>query len=593
MLAGSCAGAGKDNAINCAAGHHMAEAGWLTTNAVRDSITHWWVASPQQQNPGYYYWYASALRRNYDKDGNTSILRQVVPAYVQQHLRYANGTLPDRGAAFNEDADCLWNLPGNEGQEGSLSGPGCRPLVQSMMYGESSSLAVLCAAIGDSACAAQMQAEAERWQRRVLRLWNPALDSFDTLRLGDPPPPPPPPPPPSPHPHPHPGPPPPVPAGWALLPSHNETFCCDQSACTDGGSTFLFSGSATVAECAAKCLADARCNFITCATGDRCMNSEYCNTTGPWQNTAETVRTYHKPSLQLQAAAPPSPPPPGPPPTMAGVRELASLSSPWFFQAVPQENASSYAASWLSAFDPEGLGGPFGLRTAEKRHPGYSCSAGCCSWAGHYWPFESSKAVTAAIHVLNHYADTVDTLDKRKFWHLLWQYTASHTPAWGVMNGVGNNGRKGTACYANLTAASQTARWLEPGLGLGDYWVAENGCADATIPTDAGSIPGPAWTDDATLGYRYNHASFMDLVLSGVVGLVPSANGTLVVNPLVPADVLPWWAADGMLLHGRVISVLFDADGKHYNKGAGLQVLVDGVKAASAPTLSKLVVNLS
>ena len=85
----------------------------------------------------------------------------------------------------------------------------------------------------------------------------------------------------------------------------------------------------------------------------------------------------------------------------------------------------------------------------------------------------------------------------------------------------------------------------------------------------------------------------MDLVLSGVVGLVPSANGTLIVNPLVPADVLPWWAADGMLLHGRVISVLFDADGKHYNKGAGLQVLVDGVKAASAPTLSKLVVNLS
>ena len=49
----------------------------------------------------------------------------------------------------------------------------------------------------------------------------------------------------------------------------------------------------------------------------------------------------------------------------------------------------------------------------------------------------------------------------------------------------------------------------------------------------------------------------------------------------------------GMLLHGRVISVLFDADGKHYSKGAGLQVLVDGVKAATAPTLSKLVVNLS
>ena len=144
------------------------------------------------------------------------------------------------------------------------------------------------------------------------------------------------------------------------------------------------------------------------------------------------------------------------------------------------------------------------------------------------WPFETSKAITAAIHVLNHYP-TVDTLDGHKFWRLLWQYTATHTPAWRVMDGVGNNGRKGTgttandtaslapvrshtplnACrsraagfYQNLSAAKQTARWLEPGSGLGEFWVAENGCADSNMSTDAGVIPGPAWTDDATLGYR-------------------------------------------------------------------------------------------
>ena len=56
--------------------------------------------------------------------------------------------------------------------------------------------------------------------------------------------------------------------------------------------------------------------------------------------------------------------------------------------------------------------------------------------------------------------------------------------------------------YQNLSAAKQTARWLEPGSGLGEYWIAENGCADDNITTDAGVIPGPAWTDDATLGYR-------------------------------------------------------------------------------------------
>ena len=90
----------------------------------------------------------------------------------------------------------------------------------------------------------------------------------------------------------------------------------------------------------------------------------------------------------------------------------------------------------------------------------------------------------------------------------------------------------------------------------------------------------------------YNHATFDDLVLSGVVGLIPSANGSLVVNPLVPADALPWWAADGMVLHGRVVSVLFDADGKKYGKGAGLKVWLDGKVVAQAETMRKLTVQL-
>ena len=90
----------------------------------------------------------------------------------------------------------------------------------------------------------------------------------------------------------------------------------------------------------------------------------------------------------------------------------------------------------------------------------------------------------------------------------------------------------------------------------------------------------------------YNHATFDDLVLSGVVGLIPSANGSLVVNPLVPAEALPWWAADGMVLHGRVVSVLFDADGKKYGKGAGLKVWLDGKVVAQAETMRKLTVQL-
>ena len=84
----------------------------------------------------------------------------------------------------------------------------------------------------------------------------------------------------------------------------------------------------------------------------------------------------------------------------------------------------------------------------------------------------------------------------------------------------------------------------------------------------------------------------MDLVLSGVVGLQPSQNGTLLVNPLVSPTTLPWWAADGVSLHGKIITVVFDVDGMHYMAGAGLKVMVNGALAASSPTLKPLAVQL-
>ena len=208
--------AGKYNTINCAAGHHMTEGGWLRNRSVTDSYSRWWTTDEARHN--YYYWWATAARRNYGKSGDAALLRATVPAYKAQFLQYARGQLPAANAGFSAEHDCLWNAPGNEGQENSLSGDGCRTLVQSMMFGEADALAELCAAIGDAAGEAEMGAEAARWQRRVLRLWNANLSSFDTLRFAYSPPPGPPPPPP--------GPPPP---GFTRLPSHDMTFCCDQA----------------------------------------------------------------------------------------------------------------------------------------------------------------------------------------------------------------------------------------------------------------------------------------------------------------------------------------------------------------------------
>ena len=112
--------AGKYNTINCAAGHHIAEAGWMRQPAVMDSYTRWWLMSEARHN--YYYWYATALKRNFDKTGNLTVLEESLPRYKEQFLLYAQGKLPTANARFDPVADCLWNAPGNEGQEQTISG---------------------------------------------------------------------------------------------------------------------------------------------------------------------------------------------------------------------------------------------------------------------------------------------------------------------------------------------------------------------------------------------------------------------------------------------------------------------------------------
>ena len=104
----------------------------------------------------------------------------------------------------------------------------------------------------------------------------------------------------------------------------------------------------------------------------------------------------------------------------------------------------------------------------------------------------AAKAISAAINVLNTYP-TVKSLDNEKLWTLLWQYAASHTPLWKVINTT--NGE-----FCDLSdPQSDLQKWLLP--GTENYWIAESGCADRN---DMGQ---PAWTDVAEEGYEYNHST--------------------------------------------------------------------------------------
>jgi len=456
--------AGSNNTIPCAAGHHLTDARWLRDPAVAESYSRWWLSGLPGVRKNYYSWLMSAVRRRLQVQGAGALARiaELLPNASANFRAFANGSSPG-GSAFVASSDCLYNVDGTEGQERAISGAGCKPIANSLMHGEASALADLCAAAGDAACAAEFAAEAARWRARALSLWNAELGSFDTLKTVPP-----------------------------------------------------------------------------------------------------------------NASAPPPPPPP-----FAGVRELGSLSSPWLYGVVRADNAGQFAGSWAAAFDPDGFLAPFGLRTAERRHPKFNCpTPGCsggCYWSGPSWPFETSKLLRAGIDALQQpavAAQLAAQLNRTGFWLLLGQYVQMHAPgAWVITNW--------TKAAPNATA--DPARLQSEGLlldGLGLSWVAELGCAD-----DA------RWTDVPEHGYLYEHSTFVDLVIGGVAGLAPaawSADGaapSVSVQPLQPSDdALDWWCLDGALVGGRFVTVLWDADGSRYGRGRGLSVLLDGALAAHADT---------
>ena len=73
----------------------------------------------------------------------------------------------------------------------------------------------------------------------------------------------------------------------------------------------------------------------------------------------------------------------------------------------------------------------------------------------------------------------------------------------------------------------------------------------------------------------YNHATFCDIVITGLVGLRPRQDEYLELNPLIDSSVA-YIALDGVQYHGRSLTIAWDRDGSRYGRGKGLSIWVDG-----------------
>ncbi len=210
---------------------------------------------------------------------------------------------------------------------------------------------------------------------------------------------------------------------------------------------------------------------------------------------------------------------------------------PWYFN-LPEKK---HEHAWLQINDKEGFDSPYGLTTAERRHPEFRTrGVGKCEWDGAIWPFASSQTLTALANYLNTESDPVVTKDS--YFRHMELYVESQY----------HRGRP----YIGEYLDEVTGYWLK---------------------------------GDQERARYYNHSTFNDLMITGLVGLRPRADKTLEINPLLPDTEWDWFCLDNVRYHNHIITIIWDRHGDKYHHGKGLTVLVDGKQVGNRATLGRLV----
>jgi F5/8 type C domain len=212
---------------------------------------------------------------------------------------------------------------------------------------------------------------------------------------------------------------------------------------------------------------------------------------------------------------------------------------PWQF-GLPDPG---YEAAWKFLMDENYFAAPFGPRTVERNDPMYYLSQGCCWWSGQSWPYATTQTLKAMANLLHDYKQEFVTRDD--YIRLLTTFAKTH--------------RKN-----------------------GQPYIAE-GCHPET-----GSWEGH---DAYNHSEHYFHSGYVDLVLTGVVGIRAGDENRLEIDPLAPAT-WDYFCVDNLVYRGHQVSILWDRTGKKYNKGEGFQIVVDGQVIAKKPAPTRVDIDL-
>ncbi len=214
---------------------------------------------------------------------------------------------------------------------------------------------------------------------------------------------------------------------------------------------------------------------------------------------------------------------------------------PWYFN-LPD---SQYNIAWKNVTDTRTFCAPFGITTADRSHPQFRMHGCCnCEWDGAVWPFATAQTLTGMANLLEKYPNTV--VGDTDYFRLLQTYVESQY----------YRGRP----YVGEYLDEKTGYWLK---------------------------------GDQERSRYYNHSTFNDLIITGLVGLRPRADNIIEINPLLPAGKWDWFCLDNVLYHGKILTILWDKTGEKYKRGKGFSVFVNGKKLRTINELERLQVAMN
>lgn len=207
---------------------------------------------------------------------------------------------------------------------------------------------------------------------------------------------------------------------------------------------------------------------------------------------------------------------------------------PFYFDLPP--SGKGYEKAWEVALDPDQFWTKWPLASVSKDCPAYAQNGwpvgpggSGCMWNGPSWPHANSLVLSAMANVLRHYGPSAVT--KEKLYALFRSFTAAQ--------------------YRNQDV-------LYP--WTGEYYNGDTG----------------AWK---TVQRDYNHSTWIDPLISDLIGIVPRPDSILEIDPLLPEGAWTHFLLDDQFYKGRDVTVVFDPQGNHYAPSVkGFAVYLNGKK---------------